>query len=118
MSLGGVALAYLLNRDGVLASSERPELKPTHYTLDPKTPPKPARARAMISLWMQGGPSHMDLFDPKPALDQYAGQTFPGDVKYDNAAQASAKFFPVRGNSNRAGNAEPNCRNWCLTLPR
>lgn len=94
MSLGGVALAYLLNRDGALANSDRPELNPIQYTLEPKQPPGPARARAMISLWMQGGPSHMDMFDPKPMLDKYAGQTFPGDVKYDNAAQASAKVFP------------------------
>ena len=36
----------------------------------------------------------MDLFDPKPALEKYAGKTFPGDVKYDNAAQASAKVLP------------------------
>jgi hypothetical protein len=92
--LGGVALAYLLDRDNVFASSDRPELQPIHYTLDPKSPPKPARANAMISLWMQGGPSQMDLFDPKPMLEKYAGKTFPGDVKYDNAAQASAKVFP------------------------
>ncbi len=94
MSLGGVALAYLLNQDNVFASSDRPELQPALYTLDPKPPPQPARANAMISLWMQGGPSHMDLFDPKPALEKYAGKTFPGDIKYDNAAQASAKVLP------------------------
>jgi hypothetical protein len=94
MSAGGVALAYLLDQDNAFAKSDRPELQPTHYTLDPKPPPQRARADAMISLWMQGGPSHMDLFDPKPALEKYAGKTFPGDVKYDNAAQASAKVLP------------------------
>jgi len=45
----------------------------------------------MISLFMQGGPSHVDLLDPKPQLTKYDGQKFPGTIKYDNAAQSSAK---------------------------
>lgn len=94
MSAGSVALACLLDQEHLSANSDRPELQPTHYTLEPKLPPQPPRANAMISLWMQGGPSHMDLFDPKPMLEKYAGETFPGEVKYDNAAQASAKVFP------------------------
>ena len=47
----------------------------------------------MISLWMQGGPSQLDLFDPKPEMAKYDGQPFPGEIKYDNAAQASSKVF-------------------------
>src|SRR5690349_21010217 len=47
----------------------------------------------MISLFMQGGPSHIDLFDPKPLLNKLDGQKFPGEIKYDNAAQASAKIL-------------------------
>ncbi|MCA9119797.1 MAG: DUF1501 domain-containing protein [Planctomycetales bacterium] len=90
MSLSSVALAWLLNQDGVFAKSSRPELAPKKFTLDAKTPPKPARAHAMISLWMQGGPSHLDMFDPKPELQKYDGKTFPGEIKYDNAAQASS----------------------------
>src|SRR5205085_503108 len=46
-----------------------------------------------ISLFMMGGPSQMDLFDPKPMLTKYDGQKFPGEIKYDNLAQASAKVF-------------------------
>lgn len=93
MSLGSVALAYLLNQDQAVASSEK--LKPVahSYTLDAKPPQHPPRAKAMISLWMQGGPSHIDLFDPKPTLDKYDGKTYPGQIKYDNAAQASAKVL-------------------------
>ncbi len=93
MSLGSVALACLLKQDRALGNSER--LKPVarSYTLEPKPPQHPPRAKAMISLWMQGGPSHIDLFDPKPTLDQYDGKTFPGQIKYDNAAQASAKVL-------------------------
>ena len=47
----------------------------------------------MICCFMMGGPSQMDLFDPKPMLTKYHGQKFPGEVKYDNLAQASAKVF-------------------------
>ena len=59
----------------------------------------------MISLFMQGGPSQVDLFDPKPALGKLDGQSFPGEIKYDNAAEASAKVlaspwkFAPRGES-------------------
>src|SRR5512143_1511280 len=37
----------------------------------------PARAKSVIFLFMEGGPSHIDLFDPKPALDKLAGQPMP-----------------------------------------
>ena len=47
----------------------------------------------MISMFMQGGPSHIDLFDPKPELTKRHLQNFTGDIKYDNAAEASAKLF-------------------------
>src|SRR5207248_1285726 len=61
--------------------------------LTPRPPHHPARARAMISLFMQGGPSHLDLLDPKPTLTRYDGKPFPGAIKYDNAAQASSKVL-------------------------
>jgi hypothetical protein len=47
----------------------------------------------MISLFMQGGPSQVDLFDPKPKLNELDGKPFPGSIKYDNAAQASSKVL-------------------------
>lgn len=45
--------------------------------LSPKEPHFPARAKRVIFLWMQGGPSHMDLFDFKPRLAAGGGQKFP-----------------------------------------
>ncbi len=47
----------------------------------------------MISMFMQGGPSHIDLFDPKPELTRRHMETFTGDIKFDNAAEASSKLF-------------------------
>ncbi len=69
------------------------KLQPTQYDLFPKSPVHAPRANAVISMFMQGGPSHIDLFDPKPELNRRHMQTFTGDIKYDNAAEASAKLF-------------------------
>jgi hypothetical protein len=93
LGIGGVALAWLLDQDGLLAEPERPELERPHYDLAPKVPHHAARARAMISLFMQGGPSHLDLLDPKPVLDRFNGTKYPGEIRYDNAAQASATLL-------------------------
>ena len=47
----------------------------------------------MISMFMQGGPSHIDLFDPKPELTRLDGKDFPGEVKYDDSAGASREVM-------------------------
>jgi hypothetical protein len=50
-----------------------------------KAPHIPAKARAVIFLFMAGGPSHIETFDPKPLLNQLHGQSRPkefGEVKY------------------------------------
>jgi hypothetical protein len=88
--VGSLALACLLHEDRLLAEPVRPELEPHKFDLTPKPPHFAPRARAMISLFMQGGPSHIDLLDPKPTLAKYDGKPFPGDIKYDNAAEASS----------------------------
>jgi len=91
--IGSAALAWLLQQDAALANPTKPPLEPEHFDLKPKPPQHAPTANAMISLWMQGGPSHIDLFDPKPELTKRDGQPFPGDIKYDNAAQASATML-------------------------
>lgn len=91
--LGPLALAWLLDHDRAFASPPKPALEPPTFDTLPKPPRAPARATAMISLWMQGGPSHHDLFDPKPEMAKWDGQPYPGEVQYDNAAQASSKVF-------------------------
>ena len=92
--LGSTALAWLLNKEGLLAAPVRPELEPRTHDLRLRPTHHPARARALISILMIGGPSQMDLFDPKPLLAKRAGEPFPGELKYDNAGQASAKILP------------------------
>jgi hypothetical protein len=75
----GLALRYLLDRDGLLAAERNP--------LAPKKPHHPPRARAVIFLFMYGGPSQVDLFDPKPELERWHGKPIPVFKKED-------AFFP------------------------
>src|SRR5713226_6571761 len=84
--VSGLALAYLLNQDGLLAAPQTGgacDAKALGY--NPYAPRKPhfaPRATSVISLFMSGGVSHLDTFDPKPALTRYSGQplTGKGDV--------------------------------------
>lgn len=72
----GVALAHLFAQDGLLADE-----KPVRHDLSAKRPHHPAKAKSIIHLFMNGGPSQMDLFDPKPELERYAGKNYPGSVE-------------------------------------
>jgi hypothetical protein len=89
--LAGTALVWLLQQDSARAEPAKPDLERKQFDLLPKPSPQPPQARAMISMFMQGGPSHLDLFDRKPALEKLHMQNFPGEIKYDNAAESSAK---------------------------
>src|SRR6266699_3078391 len=79
--LSGVALAWLLGQDDLLAASTDGACSSTadlQTPFLPKKPHFPARAKSVISLFMSGGVSHVDTFDPKPALRQYSGQPLTG----------------------------------------
>ena len=95
--LGSVAASWLLKRDGLLAEEAgepfKPDLEQKTYDLLPKQPHHEPQAKAMISMFMLGGPSQIDLFDPKPELIKHDGKTFSGDVKFDNPAQASREIM-------------------------
>src|SRR3954464_3498959 len=87
MSLGAFGLAHLLGREGLLAAAtpEKPPLEKMTFDVKPKAPQFAPKAKSMISLFMGGGPSHLDMFDPKPLLQKYEGKLFPGEIKFDNA---------------------------------
>src|SRR5690242_669955 len=78
MGFGALALMALLNEDGLLsrARSEVPEIDPLH-PLFPRPPHFAPRAKSCIFLFMEGGPSHIDLFDPKPELLKQQGKPLP-----------------------------------------
>ena len=95
--LSSLGAAWLLKQDGLLAEQSgappKPALEPQVFDLSPKQPPHEAKAKAMISMFMIGGPSQIDLFDPKPELKKRHGQNFEGDLQFDNAAQASRQIM-------------------------
>ena len=82
--LSGIALAYLLDQQQLLAAETAPMagcalgvVSPLS-AVSPRAPHFPARAKAVISLFMSGGVSHVDTFDPKPHLERYHGQPLEG----------------------------------------
>src|SRR5207249_614680 len=76
LGLGSVALAWLLREENLLATPPNMPRQPQSFDLKPKVPLLPPRARAMISLFMHGGPSHIDLLDPQPELTRRSGEDY------------------------------------------
>lgn len=93
MGMGALALLQLLGEEGLLAAPAKPISKPLVYDLKPKAPMFEPKARAVISMFMHGGPSHVDLFDPKPELQKRDGQDYPGEVVYSFVNRASKKLL-------------------------
>jgi hypothetical protein len=91
--VGAFALAYLLRRDGLLAEVPAKPGENLPLDLKPKAPHFAPKANAMISLFMHGGPSHVDLLDPKPELSKHHGTDYGGDVVYSFVNRASKKLF-------------------------
>jgi hypothetical protein len=97
----GIALAALLEGDGFFARHALAAPAPAN-PLAPKAPHFSAKAKSCIFLMMNGGPSQMDTFDYKPALEKFAGKPLPADKKYINSggravghlAPATRKFRP------------------------
>jgi hypothetical protein len=77
--IGGLALTYLMSQDGLLAES--PPAKAAPRGLEPRQGDFPAQARAMVHFMQNGGPSQMDLFDPKPQLQRRDGQSTPESIE-------------------------------------
>src|SRR5262249_27794419 len=71
---GLLALTALLADDGLLAAEET--ASPVN-PLAPKPPQRPATAKRIVFLFMAGGPSHLETFDPKPDLQRLHGQKLP-----------------------------------------
>lgn len=102
--IGTVALAQLLNGKAFGATGGPSAGAPN--PLAPKAPPLPAKAKNVIFMFMEGGPSQMDLFDPKPGLVKWSGQPLPDSltsqlrlafIKKDAKVMASPRTFKPHG---------------------
>ncbi len=82
MGFAGLALAGILKDEGRLLATEDP--------MRPRVGHLPPRAKHVIHLFMNGGPSHIDTFDPKPALHRYAGKMLPtGNLRTERKTGAA-----------------------------
>jgi hypothetical protein len=86
LGLGGVALTALLNDE---ARSAETKLGP----LAPREPHHPPRAKNCIFLFLEGGPSHIDTFDPKPKLAELHGQRFTRNDKFASAMASGTRYY-------------------------
>jgi len=79
---GALALSGLLAKDNALSQAKEPSFLRPHFV---------PRAKRVIFLFMEGGPSQMDLFDPKPLLNKLAGQRLPESFKRPITAMGEAE---------------------------
>ena len=98
---GSLAFASMVTEDYARAAKYNP--------LAPKPPdmPEHARAKSVIFLFMAGGPSHLETFDPKPLLNQLDGQKRPaefGDVQYQNV-NAQSRILGTKRTFKKCGKA-------------
>ncbi len=105
---GSLALAWLLARDGLgAAPGARAPGSPPVNPLAARRPHHAAKAKNVIFLFMVGGPSPIDLFDPKPELKKRQGQPLPASfgkavsqfTKGDTPLLASTRTFKKHGRS-------------------
>jgi hypothetical protein len=103
--IGIAALARLMETEGRAATDVNP---PNANPLAPRKPHFPAKAKNVIFMFMEGGPSQIDLFDPKPGLQKWSGKPLPPEMTKDlrlaftkpNAAVlASPRTFQAYGQS-------------------
>ena len=83
MGLGWLGAASLLQQESASAGSV------VASSMAPRPPHFPARARAVIHIFANGGPSHLDTFDRKVALEQYAGREIPNKLATERRTGAA-----------------------------
>src|SRR4030088_2933485 len=80
VGFGAMAVNSMLQQEKLFAA-ESALAKERKYNLKPKQPHFPAKAKRVIFIYIGGGPSTIDMFDPKPALMKYDGKPAPFEIK-------------------------------------
>lgn len=109
---GSVALAGLLGQEATAATRMNPlRAKAGHHK---------ATAKSVIFLFLQGGPSHIDMFDPKPLLNELAGQKLPSSFKEPVTAMGE-QGSPLLGSPRKwkqHGESGLWVSDWCPNIAR
>src|SRR6185436_9028794 len=99
MGMGALSLAALFGDASLLVPSAH--AADSINPLAPKPPHFPGKARRVIHFFLNGGPSHVDTFDPKPNLAKYAGKPLPGE--YVKTERKTGAAFPSPFNFQKYG---------------
>ena len=134
MGLGALGLAGLLADQGAFGDAAPPVRPPMRWPRVPRT--SPARRSGSIHFFLNGGPSHVDTFDPKPALAKYAGQPLPESLTHRaqdrrgvplavqvpqvrrRAASRSASSSPRRPSTSTTSPSSARCTRRCRIMSR
>ncbi len=87
---GMLGLAGVLAADGALGT-EAALASPAKGALAPKQPHFAGKAQRVVHLFMNGGPSQVDTFDPKPMLDKHHGQPLPASLRTERKTGAAMR---------------------------
>ena len=111
MGLGGLAVADLMQPNGLLAAAAGPQV--ASGPLIPRSPHFAAKAKAVIHIFAQGAPSHVDTWDHKPTLNRMDGSSIGGDGSMwtDIPAHEVATVFMNTGSLRLA---KPSMGSWVV----
>ena len=90
--LAGLALTSLLEQDGFFQKVGY-SAEPSSNPMAPRPSHFATKAKSCIFLMMNGGPSQVDTWDYKPALEKYSGQSMPADKKFINSGGRAVGFL-------------------------
>src|ERR1041384_640260 len=109
---GALALSHLLEGNRLFAAPTKNIVSP----LAPRPSPFRPRARNVIFLFMEGGPSHLDTFDPKEALKKNAGQPLPPSFTkglITAMGEYNSPIFPDKREWKQCGQGGLWISDWC-----
>jgi hypothetical protein len=89
LGMGMLGLATVMGDAGLLAPATAEAATGFKNPMLPRQPHFPVKAKHVIHLFANGGPSHVDTFDPKPALQKYAGQPLPNTLRTERKTGAA-----------------------------
>jgi hypothetical protein len=112
--LASIALAQMLQEEGLAAATGS-----AADPMAPKKPHHPPTAKSIIWLFMEGGPSHVDLFDPKPRLQELAGQPLPESMRPKFTAMPGTSkngLMPSKRTFKQHGQSGIWVSDWCPNI--
>jgi len=107
--IGAAALGSLLTADGLLTPARAATANDTTNPLAPRRPHFAPKAKSCIFIFMAGAPSHIDLFDPKPKLNELHGQPLPESMLKNVRFAFIKKETAVLMGSNRTYKRHGEC---------